>query len=126
MNGAQTRTVGAGRGRKHVRRAERQAWTEGRAANVDGGPQARASGEGRRVVAETAGLLADDESGEGGIRTMAGKEIVDKLSIYIPQKRLEEKPVERLMKLGKRRDRSVNYLVVEAILQYVAREENEN
>ncbi|MEN6368179.1 MAG: hypothetical protein ABFD77_00575 [Thermotogota bacterium] len=57
---------------------------------------------------------------------MAGKEIVDKLSIYIPQKRLEEKPVERLMKLGKRRDRSVNYLVVEAILQYVAREENEN
>ncbi|MDD5265032.1 MAG: hypothetical protein PHU43_09390 [Candidatus Bipolaricaulis sp.] len=57
---------------------------------------------------------------------MAGKEIVDKLSIYIPQKRLEEKPVERLMKLGKRRDRSVNYLVVEAILEYVAREENEN
>ena len=57
---------------------------------------------------------------------MAGKDIVDKLSIYIPQKRLEEKPVERLMKLGKRRDRSVNYLVVEAILQYVAREENEN
>lgn len=69
---------------------------------------------------------AADESGEGGIRNMAGKEIVDKLSIYIPQKRLEEKPVERLMKLGKRRDRSVNYLVVEAILQYVAREENEN
>ncbi len=57
---------------------------------------------------------------------MAGKEIVDKLSIYIPQKRLEEKPVERLMKLGKRRDRSVNYLVVEAILQYVSREENAN
>ena len=57
---------------------------------------------------------------------MAGKEIVDKLSIYIPQRRLEEKPVERLMKLGKRRDRSVNYLVVEAILEYVTREENEN
>jgi predicted transcriptional regulator len=57
---------------------------------------------------------------------MARKDMVDKLSIYIPQKRLEEKPVERLMKLGKRRDRSVNYLVVEAILQYVAREENEN
>lgn len=70
--------------------------------------------------------IATNESGEGGITNMAGKEIVDKLSIYIPQKRLEEKPVERLMKLGKRRDRSVNYLVVEAILQYVAREENEN
>ncbi len=57
---------------------------------------------------------------------MAGKEIVDRLSIYIPQKRLEEKPVERLMKIGKRLDRSVNNLVVLAILQYVAREENEN
>lgn len=55
---------------------------------------------------------------------MAGRELVDKLSIYIPQKRLEEKPVERLMKLGKRRDRSVNYLVVEAILQYLSREEH--
>jgi len=32
-------------------------------------------------------------------------------------------PVERLIALGKRKDRSVNYLVVEAILQYVEREE---
>jgi predicted transcriptional regulator len=55
---------------------------------------------------------------------MVGKDLVDKLSIYIPQKRLEEKPVERLIKLGKRRDRSVNYLVVEAILQYLSREEH--
>lgn len=48
---------------------------------------------------------------------------LEKLSIYIPQKKMAEKPVERLMKLGKQRDRSVNYLVVEAILQYVQREE---
>jgi hypothetical protein len=61
--------------------------------------------------------------GESG---MAGKEIVDRLSIYIPQKRLEEKPVERLMEIGKRLDRSGNDLVVEAILQYAACEENEN
>jgi len=33
------------------------------------------------------------------------------------------KPVERLMKLGEKLDRSVNYLVVEAILQYLDREE---
>ncbi len=57
---------------------------------------------------------------------MAGKEIMDKLSIYIPQRKMEEKPVERLMKLGQRRDRSVNYLVVEAIIQYLDGEENQN
>ncbi|MFQ6118103.1 MAG: CopG family ribbon-helix-helix protein [Candidatus Bipolaricaulia bacterium] len=50
-------------------------------------------------------------------------ELRDKLSIYIPQEKLKEKPVERLMKLAKERDRSVNYLVVQAILEYLKREE---
>jgi len=54
---------------------------------------------------------------------LAKKEILDKLSIYIPQKKMEERPVERLIRLGERRDRSINYLVVDAILQYLAREE---
>jgi len=54
---------------------------------------------------------------------MPRKGIMDKLSIYIPQKRMEERPVERLIKLGKKKDRSVNYLVVEAILEYLEREE---
>jgi len=57
---------------------------------------------------------------------MARKEILDKLSIYIPQRKLEEEPVERLINLGMDRDRSVNYLVVEAILQYLDREEHAN
>ena len=57
---------------------------------------------------------------------MTRKEIMDKLSIYIPQRRLEAEPVERLINLGEDRDRSVNYLVVEAILQYLDREENAN
>jgi predicted transcriptional regulator len=48
----------------------------------------------------------------------------DKLSIYIPQKKIGEKPVERLMKVGEKKDRSINSLVVEAILQYLDREEN--
>lgn len=56
---------------------------------------------------------------------MAGKAILDKMSIYVPQGRLKEKPVERLMKLGEKRDRSVNYLVVEAILQYLEKEEKQ-
>jgi len=54
---------------------------------------------------------------------MAEKEILDKLSIYIPQKKMAEKPVERLIKLGAVQDRSINYLVVEAIIQYLDREE---
>ena len=55
---------------------------------------------------------------------MPKKEILDKLSNYIPQKKMEDKPVERLIKLGEKRDRSINYLVVDAILQYLEREEN--
>ena len=47
----------------------------------------------------------------------------DKLSIYIPATKIDKKPVERLIALGEKRDRSVNYLVVEAILQYLEREE---
>jgi predicted transcriptional regulator len=53
---------------------------------------------------------------------MAKKEILDKLSIYIPQKKMEEKPVERLIRLGEKRDRSINYMVGEAILKYLERE----
>jgi hypothetical protein len=58
--------------------------------------------------------------------TMAQKELLDKMSIYVPQSKIDKKPVERLIKLGERRDRSVNYLVVEAILQYLDREENKS
>lgn len=54
---------------------------------------------------------------------MTPKQVMDKLSIYIPQSKMKLKPVERLIALGKKRDRSVNYLVVEAILEYLDREE---
>ena len=54
---------------------------------------------------------------------MVTKQILDKLSIYIPQSKIGQKPVERLIRLGEKKDRSVNYLVVEAILQYLKREE---
>ena len=57
---------------------------------------------------------------------MAKKELLDKMSIYVPQTKIAKKPVERLIKLGEKRDRSVNYLVVEAILQYLNREEPKN
>ena len=54
---------------------------------------------------------------------MARKEILDKLSIYIPQSKLEKRLVERLSKLGEKIDRSINYLVVAAILEYLDGEE---
>jgi len=54
---------------------------------------------------------------------MAKKEILDKMSIYIPQSKIDQKPVQRLMKLADKKDRSINYLVVDAILQYLNREE---
>ena len=55
---------------------------------------------------------------------MAKQAVTDKLSIYVPQKKMAEKPVERLIKLAEKRERSINYLVVDAVLQYLAREEN--
>ena len=54
---------------------------------------------------------------------VAGKEVKDKLSIYIPQAKMKQRPVERLIKMGKKEDRSVNYLAIEAILEYLDREE---
>jgi len=54
---------------------------------------------------------------------MARKEIFDKISIYIPQTKKDQKPVERLIHLSRKRDRSINYLVVDAILDYLKREE---
>ena len=45
------------------------------------------------------------------------------LSIYFPKRAMEKKLVERLQKLSKERDRSVNYLVVEAIVEYLERKE---
>lgn len=54
---------------------------------------------------------------------MPQKVLVHNISIYIPKDKLARRPVERLQKLASKRDRSVNYLVVDAILQYLDREE---
>ena len=44
------------------------------------------------------------------------------ISLYVPQKAQAVGVVDRLQKLGEKRDRSLNYLIVEAILQYLDRE----
>jgi len=58
-----------------------------------------------------------------GVNTMTKKQILDKMSIYIPQSKIDQKPVQRLMKLADKKERSINYMVVEAILEYLRREE---
>jgi predicted HicB family RNase H-like nuclease len=50
-------------------------------------------------------------------------EDTDKLSIYFPKRYQEQKPCQRLRKLAKKRDRSVNYLVIQALVQYLEQEE---
>jgi len=50
-------------------------------------------------------------------------EVRGKLSIYIPKGKLTGRPVERLMELAKERDRSMNHLVVQAIMEFLKREE---
>ena len=52
----------------------------------------------------TGKAIAATVDGMREVNYMAKKEILDKLSIYIPQKKMEEKPVERLIKLGEKKD----------------------
>ena len=54
---------------------------------------------------------------------MVRKSEVTTLSIYIPKSKLDRKPIERLDRLAKKLDRSINYLVVEAIVQYLDKDE---
>lgn len=58
-----------------------------------------------------------------GVAIVVRKSEVTTLSIYIPKSKLDRKPIERLDRLAKKLDRSINYLVVEAIVQYLDREE---
>jgi len=54
---------------------------------------------------------------------MAERASVHTLSLYIPQRHAEKNVVQRLDRLGEQQDRSMNYLVVQAILEYLDREE---
>jgi peptide subunit release factor 1 (eRF1) len=54
---------------------------------------------------------------------MARTRVAPMISVYIPEKAQKQKVIERLRTLGEKRDRSLNYLVVDAILQYLDREE---
>ncbi len=51
------------------------------------------------------------------------KQTLDKVSIYVPKSKLGSRPIERLASLADQQDRSVSYLAVEAILEYLKDEE---
>ena len=48
----------------------------------------------------------------------------DQLSVYVPESKKDKNLVGRLEDLAEERDRSVNYLVVQAISEFLQREEN--
>ena len=54
---------------------------------------------------------------------MPAKVDVTKASLYIPKALQGERIVERLMAVGRRQKRSVNYLVCQAIVEFLEREE---
>ena len=45
------------------------------------------------------------------------------LSIYIPKSKANHRLIERLLDLAEKKDRSMNYLIVDAILKYLDRQE---
>ncbi len=49
---------------------------------------------------------------------------LDKLSIYVPLSKRGSQLIERLQKIAKKQDRSVNYSVIQALIEYLEREEN--
>jgi predicted transcriptional regulator len=53
------------------------------------------------------------------------KQTLDKISISIPNNKKDLRPIARLIKLAEENDRSVSYLAVEAILEYLERAEKE-
>ena len=45
------------------------------------------------------------------------------LSVYVPTRKLPLQPIERLTRLSRTRSEPINHLAMEAILQYLDREE---
>jgi len=57
---------------------------------------------------------------------MRMKKNMDMIAVRIPQTKMARRPIERLIQLSQKRDRSLNYLAVEAILAYLEKEERRN
>ena len=53
------------------------------------------------------------------------KQTLDQFSVYIPKRKLGDRIVERIITLGDRRQRSVNFICVQAIEEYLSRQETD-
>ena len=53
------------------------------------------------------------------------KRTLTQFSVYIPVGREKEQVVQRLIELGKKQRRSINWMCVEAIDEYLARHEQD-
>ena len=51
------------------------------------------------------------------------KKTLDQFSVYIPVGRVKERIIPRLIEIGKARKRSVNWICIEAIDEYLERQE---
>ena len=56
---------------------------------------------------------------------MGTKTSLIRIAVTIPGNKTDKRIVEKLIKIGKNRDRSVNYLVIEALEQYLELQEAE-
>ena len=56
---------------------------------------------------------------------MASTRADAKLDIRVPREKLAERPVERLIELCRKQRKTVNYLVIDAIFEYLKRQEPE-
>lgn len=54
---------------------------------------------------------------------MTREEFTDELSIYVPRGKSETQSVERMIQLRKKKDCSVNYVIVEATIECLKKEE---
>ena len=52
-----------------------------------------------------------------------GKQLMETATLYLPQKKVEERLIERMITVGAKKDRSFNYVLIEAVEQYLKLEE---
>jgi len=51
------------------------------------------------------------------------KQLMETATLYVPQGKVKERYIERMIAVGAKKDRSFNYVLIEAVKQYLEREE---
>jgi len=56
---------------------------------------------------------------------MVGKKLLETATLYVPQGKVEDRLIERMIAAGAIKDRSFNYMLIQAIEEFLEREESE-